>query len=174
MTCPTVPTSQYLSPLESNALPSHTELTTATPKNSAFFNNITYKHPTVPTLYTALTSGANAMSPEIYGTYTHPMVLAKESVVQIVVNNLDSGRHPFHLHGHNFQTVHRSDEGGGTFGDAGVDAASFPATPMRRDTVVLYPQGNIVLRFKADNAGGFTLAVSSTALARKVELGCIY
>ncbi|KAJ1323061.1 iron transport multicopper oxidase [Microdochium nivale] len=121
--------------------------------NYAFFNNITYKHPTVPTLYTALTSGANATSPEIYGTYTHPMVLAKDSVVQIVVNNLDSGRHPFHLHGHNFQTVYRSDEDGGTFADAVVDAASFPATPMRRDTVVLYPQGNIVLRFRADNAG---------------------
>ncbi|KAH7025110.1 ferroxidase [Microdochium trichocladiopsis] len=122
--------------------------------NYAFFNNITYKHPTVPTLYTALTSGANATSPEIYGTYTHAMVLEKDSIVQIVVNNLDSGRHPFHLHGHNFQALYRSDEEGGTWEDT-VAAASvdFPKTPMRRDTFVLYPDGNIVLRFKADNAG---------------------
>ncbi|KXJ86606.1 ferroxidase [Microdochium bolleyi] len=121
--------------------------------NYAFFNNITYKHPKVPTLYTALTSGASATSPQIYGEYTHAMVLAKDSIVQIVVNNLDSGRHPFHLHGHNFQALYRSDEEGGTFEDSNATSADFPAKPMRRDTMVLYPNGNIVLRFKADNAG---------------------
>ena len=29
----------------------------------------------------------------------------------------------------------------------------YPATPMRRDTFVLRPDGHIVLRFKADNPG---------------------
>lgn len=84
------------------------------------------------------------------------MVLAKDEVVQIVVNNLDSGRHPFHLHGHNFQTLYRSDEEAGTWEDAqqnSTDVLNFPAAPMRRDTVVLYPNGNIVLRFRADNPG---------------------
>lgn len=120
---------------------------------SAFFNNISYKHPTVPTLYTALTSGDQATNPAIYGSFTHSMVLKKDEIVQIVVDNLDPGRHPFHLHGHNFQAIHRSEEEAGIFADAGVTEKDYPKIPMRRDTFVLYPNGNIVLRFKADNAG---------------------
>ncbi|GAP88601.1 putative multicopper oxidase [Rosellinia necatrix] len=121
--------------------------------NYAFFNNISYKAPKVPSLYTALSAGELATDPSVYGTYTHSFVLEKNEVVQIVVNNLDSGRHPFHLHGHNFQALYRSEEEAGTFEDANVTEADFPAIPMRRDTLVLYPDGNIVLRFRADNPG---------------------
>jgi len=87
------------------------------------------------------------------------MVLAKDEVVQIVVNNLDSGRHPFHLHGHNFQALYRSDEEAGTWEDSQQNSTAvmdFPEMPMRRDTFVLYPQGNIVLRFRADNPGAYS------------------
>ncbi|KAI0113548.1 Cupredoxin [Nemania sp. FL0031] len=121
--------------------------------NYAFFNNITYKAPKVPTLYTALSAGDLATKPTVYGTYTHSFVLEKGQVVQIIVNNLDTGRHPFHLHGHNFQALYRSEEEAGTFEDSNVTSADFPAIPMRRDTLVLYPDGNIVLRFRADNPG---------------------
>lgn len=121
--------------------------------NYAFFNNISYAHPTVPTLYTVLTSGTQATDPTVYGDFTHSMVLEKNEVVQIVVDNLDPGRHPFHLHGHNFQALHRSAEEAGPFADTGVSENDYPAIPMRRDTFVLFPNGNIVLRFKADNAG---------------------
>ncbi|KAK1596029.1 multicopper oxidase [Colletotrichum navitas] len=122
--------------------------------NYAFFNNITYKAPKVPTLYTALSAGsAAATNPEVYGTYTHSFVLERGDVVQIVVNNLDSGRHPFHLHGHEFQALYRAPEEGGTFASANVTEADFPATPMRRDTLVVWPNGNIVLRFRANNPG---------------------
>ncbi|GKT49915.1 iron transport multicopper oxidase FET3 [Colletotrichum spaethianum] len=122
--------------------------------NYAFFNNITYKAPKVPTLYTALSAGdAAATSPEVYGDYTHSFVLERGDVVQIVVNNLDSGRHPFHLHGHDFQALYRAPEEGGTFADANVTEADFPAMPMRRDTLVVWPNGNIVLRFRANNPG---------------------
>ncbi|KAI8948498.1 Cupredoxin [Xylaria longipes] len=121
--------------------------------NYAFFNNITYKAPKVPTLYTALSAGELVTDAEIYGTYTHPFVLDRGQIVQIVVNNLDTGRHPFHLHGHHFQAIYRSEEEAGTFEDANVTEADFPKTPMRRDTFVLYPEGNIVLRFRADNPG---------------------
>jgi iron transport multicopper oxidase len=79
--------------------------------------------------------------------------LEKGQVIQIVVNNLDVGRHPFHLHGHNFQALYRSPEEAGTFEESNVTSADFPDVPMRRDTFVLYPNGNIVLRFKADNPG---------------------
>lgn len=123
--------------------------------NYAFFNNITYKAPKVPTLYTVLSAGDAATNAEVYGTYTHPFVLERNEVVQIVVNNLDSGRHPFHLHGHDFQALYRAAEDGGTFADANVTEADFPAAPMRRDTLVVWPNGNIVLRFRANNPGKF-------------------
>jgi iron transport multicopper oxidase len=124
--------------------------------NYAFFNNITYKHPTVPSLYTALTAGDMAANPLVYGSHTNAHVLEKGEIVDIVVNNLDPGRHPFHLHGHNFQVVYRSEEEAGTWQDAGVKEEDLPETPMRRDTVLIRPNGNMVLRFKADNPGGFS------------------
>lgn len=121
--------------------------------NYAFFGDITYKEPKVPTLYTVLGSGGNASNAEVYGTWTHSFVLEKGQVVQIVVDNDDTGKHPFHLHGHAFQAVWRSEEDAGHFADSNVTEADFPTTPMRRDTFVLYPGGNIVLRFRADNPG---------------------
>ncbi|KND94156.1 Iron transport multicopper oxidase FET3 [Tolypocladium ophioglossoides CBS 100239] len=122
--------------------------------NYAFFNNITYVTPKVPTLYSALSAGDLVANPAIYGEYSHPFVLNKGEVVQIVVNNLDTGRHPFHLHGHNFQAIHRSEKAAGTYEGEGGDAnQTFAKAPMRRDTLVIWPTGNIVLRFRADNPG---------------------
>lgn len=122
--------------------------------NYAFFNDITYTQPEVPSLYTALSSGELASNAAVYGKWTHSFVLEKGQVVQIVVDNADTGKHPFHLHGHAFQAVWRSEEEAGAFADSNVTEADFPQTPMRRDTFVLYPEGNIVLRFRADNPGG--------------------
>ncbi|RKL16551.1 Iron transport multicopper oxidase FET3 [Fusarium oxysporum] len=124
--------------------------------NYAFFNNITYRAPKVPTLYTALTSGKQATNPQIYGTYTHSFVLQKDEIVQLVINNRDDGRHPFHLHGHHFQVLHRSDDDAGDF-DGSVE---FAETPMRRDTVVVNGNGNVVLRFMADNPDPLALQAS--------------
>ncbi|KAK2607355.1 hypothetical protein N8I77_006034 [Diaporthe amygdali] len=121
--------------------------------NYAFFNNITYKAPKVPTLYTALSAGETANNALVYGSHTHSFVLQKGEIVQIVVDNDDTGKHPFHLHGHNFQAVYRSEENAGFFADSNVTEADFSQVPMRRDTFVLKPQGNIVLRFRADNPG---------------------
>lgn len=120
---------------------------------SAFFNNITYKAPKVPTLYTALSSGETANNAQVYGSHTHSFVLQKGEVVQLVVDNADTGKHPFHLHGHAFQAVWRSEEDAGPFADSNATDADFTQLPMRRDTFVLPPQGNIVLRFRADNPG---------------------
>ena len=73
--------------------------------------------------------------------------------MQLVVDNADTGKHPFHLHGHAFQAVWRSEEDAGPFAESNATEADFAPTPMRRDTFVLPPQGNIVLRFRADNPG---------------------
>lgn len=117
--------------------------------NYAFFNDVTYVEPKVPTLYTVLSSGDNATNPVIYGSNTNSFVLDKDEVVEIILNNNDPGKHPFHLHGHAFQAVVRSEEEAGNY----VANETFPATPMRRDTILVRPNGNIVLRFKADNPG---------------------
>ncbi|KAI9162801.1 Iron transport multicopper oxidase fetC [Paramyrothecium foliicola] len=121
--------------------------------NYAFFNNITYREPKVPTLYTALTAAGLATNPKIYGDYTNTFVLEKGEVVQVVINNMDSGRHPFHIHGHHFQAVYRSEEDAGVYKESEVPKDAFSATPMRRDTVVVWPNGNVVLRFRATNPG---------------------
>lgn len=121
--------------------------------NYAFFNDVTYVPPKVPTLYSALSAANQTTNPAVYGDYTQPFVLDRGQVVQIVLNNLDPGRHPFHLHGHNFQAIHRSAEEAGPFAGPVAADARFPEVPMQRDTLVVWPNGNIVLRFRADNPG---------------------
>lgn len=64
---------------------------------SAFFNDITYVSPKVPTLYTAMSAGELATNPAVYGYNTHSFVLGHNQVIEIVLNNLDPGKHPFHL-----------------------------------------------------------------------------
>ncbi|KAJ5690424.1 hypothetical protein N7462_004816 [Penicillium macrosclerotiorum] len=128
----------------------------------AFLNNISYTKPKVPTLYSVLSSGDLATNSLVYGEYTHPMVLGHNQVVDIVLNNGDTGSHPFHLHGHNFQLLTRSPSYGAHFYDYldGDPVAydpnnhtAFHKYPARRDTFVLPPQGYFVIRFVADNPG---------------------
>ncbi|EAW14723.1 putative ferrooxidoreductase Fet3 [Aspergillus clavatus NRRL 1] len=119
--------------------------------NYAFFNGITYVMPKVPTLYSALTTGSAATDPAVYGYNTHPFVLKKGDIVDLVLNNDDAGKHPFHLHGHNFQVISRSEENAGHYDPSNHTA--FPSVPMRRDTVLVRPQGHFVVRFQADNPG---------------------
>ena len=126
-------------------------------KNYAFFNNITYTSPVVPSLYTVFSaeSDEQANNPAIYGKYTNSFVLQHMDTIQLVLNNADAGNHPFHMHGHEFQLIHRSEEYDDDDPQAfdPEDHPPFPEIPMRRDTVFVRPNGNIVLRFRADNPG---------------------
>ncbi|KAJ4373145.1 hypothetical protein N0V83_003436 [Neocucurbitaria cava] len=119
--------------------------------NYAFFNDVTYVPPKVPTLYSVLSTGSNATNPTVYGSNTNSFVLGHNEVIEIILNNDDPGKHPFHLHGHAFQVVERSEEEAG-FYDA-TSTPTLPATPMRRDTILVRPNGFIRLRFKSDNPG---------------------
>ncbi|GME64925.1 putative ferrooxidoreductase protein [Neofusicoccum parvum] len=119
--------------------------------NYAFFNGITYTKPKVPTIFSVLTTGSAASNATVYGTDTNPFVLNHGDIIDIVLNNDDTGKHPFHLHGHAFQVIHRSDDDAGHY-DASNHSA-FPSVPARRDTVLVRPSGNFVIRFKADNPG---------------------
>ncbi|KKA26904.1 hypothetical protein TD95_002122 [Thielaviopsis punctulata] len=130
--------------------------------NYAFLNDISFTAPKVPSLYTALSAGNLTNDASVYGKYTHPVVLQRNQVVQITLNNADSGSHPFHLHGHNFQVITRAPSFGPDYnsflaGDPVAYNASnhsaFPTYPPRRDTILLPPQGYVVLRFVADNPG---------------------
>ena len=156
-------------------------------RNYAFFNDVTYTPPKVPTLYTVLSAPEGLVKEQkIYGGYTSSFVLDGGSggrgdvagaaaadgddVVQITIRNDDDGRHPFHLHGHVFQVLYRSS---GEDDDEEVDAqgqrvkawneSELPAIPMRRDTVVVWGNGEVVLRFRADNPGKSLFGVGSSS-----------
>ena len=129
----------------------------------AFLDNISFTTPKVPTLYTVVSSGNYSTDATIYGDYTHSVLLEHNQVVQINLNNADTGSHPFHLHGHNFQVIDRAPSYGPDFfsylnyaSNIPFDPnnhTAFPATPARRDTFLLPPNGYVVLRFVADNPG---------------------
>ncbi|KAK9739103.1 ferroxidase fet3 [Basidiobolus ranarum] len=73
-------------------------------------------------------------------------------MIELVINNWDGDSHPFHLHGHQFQVMERSEENAG-----GYDYTNKPvkeqANPIRRDTVQVPANGYVVIRFRADNPG---------------------
>ena len=124
--------------------------------NYAFFNNITYTKPRVPTLLSVLSAGDEATNELVYGSNTNSFVLQKDDVVDIVLNNLDTGKHPFHLHGHVFQVIERHeavDDDDDPVAFNATDHAEWPEYPMTRDTVYVQPQSYFVIRFKADNPG---------------------
>lgn len=123
--------------------------------NYAFFNDITYVRPKVPTLYTALTSGNLSTDATVYGANTHALILEHNKVVEIVLNNHDPGKHPFHLHGHDFQVLARGADDSGDWDPEALNngTVTFPATPMRRDTLLVRPNGYFVIRFRSNNPG---------------------
>lgn len=123
--------------------------------NYAFFNNVTYTAPKVPIIGTALSAGEFATNAYIYGN-VHAVVLQKDDVIDIRLNNQDTGKHPFHLHGHTFQVIERGegvpdDQSPVAFNAS--DHAPYPEYPMIRDTVYVNPQSYVVMRFKANNPG---------------------
>ncbi|KAH8434239.1 uncharacterized protein LDX57_011877 [Aspergillus melleus] len=87
--------------------------------------------------------------------------------VDLVVNNLDEGGHPFHLHGHHFYIlrVHEASVGWGSFNpfeaknanglsdqDQHPDGYDY-SRAMLRDTVYIPRRGHAVIRFQAKNPG---------------------
>lgn len=121
----------------------------------ALFNNFSYVAPKVPTLMTLLSSGKLASNDKIYGTNTNTFVLQHNEVIDIILNNMDPGKHPFHLHGHTFQVIERSppssDDNPITYDPN--NHAEFPLNPVIRDTVMVNANGYVVLRFCANNPG---------------------
>ena len=89
-----------------------------------------------------------------------PTTPGNETWVDIIINNLDDGAHPFHLHGHSFYVLakHRSEHGWGSY-NPHSNTAGQPrpelnlVNPVKKDTVSVPRRGYAIIRFKADNVG---------------------
>jgi len=114
----------------------------------AFVNDLPYVHQKVPTLYTALTTGQDALNATVYGQ-VNPFIVKKGQVVELVVNNLHFAHHPFHFHGHHFQICERAAPGAGVASDSVVCKDGV----AERDVVTIEGGSHAILRFKADNPG---------------------
>ncbi|KAL6943885.1 hypothetical protein ACO0OE_003777 [Hanseniaspora uvarum] len=125
--------------------------------NYAFFNDITYTPPKIPTLYTVYSSpDEHIFNSEIYGSNTNAFVIKHNDVVEIVLNNDDDNKHNFHFHGHNFQIIERGEPDAGHYNSSeSFDKEKKYKTdyPMIRDTVFVEANSYIVLRFVANNPG---------------------
>lgn len=126
--------------------------------DSDTINGVTYLMPKVPSLYTALSVDSSetlneTLKESIYGANVNPYMIGFGDVVEVVLNNRNTGAHsghPWHLHGHHFQVVARSGNGVNA-AYAGND--TLPAIPMKRDVAGVRPRGYLVIRFRADNPG---------------------
>ena len=117
------------------------------------FNGKAYVAQRVPTLYTAGSTGAANTNASIYGQ-VNPFIASIGDVVQIIINNNDTGIHPYHLHGHQFQIV---DLPGWKAGFWDRDSSNVTAAPPRRDTVNVEPNSHAVLRVRVTHPGVFLL-----------------
>ncbi|KAI2633347.1 multicopper oxidase [Xylaria nigripes] len=125
--------------------------TTINNQTRATLNDVTNIAQLVPTLYTALTTGQDASNPAVYGVNAIPIILEYGQVVEIIVNNFDTGGHPWHIHGTTFQVIARGDTASGYYTGGSLKAAQ--ANPLRRDTVLINAGSFLSLRFKANNPG---------------------
>ena len=153
----------------SSATPQQIVLYTTTMKLSKF-NNIPkgfmnhtswqpQSSPNIPLLFLPRSSWDNN---QFIPWIEHPESDVREvRWVDIIVNNLDDGGHPFHLHGHDFYVLatYRSYRGWGSFNPFTTSPELSPGgayeldRPLKKDTVFIPRRGYAVLRFLADNPG---------------------
>lgn len=124
-------------------------------ENYAAFNNISFVAPQVPALLSADSMGALASNPAIYGPNSNAFVIKHNDMVEVQLFNWDAGKHPFHLHGHHFQVVYKSQDVTSSDPTINPPFNASQANPMRRDTVMIPPGGSAYLRFRADNPGAW-------------------
>ncbi|KAK2810641.1 hypothetical protein FQN49_008520, partial [Arthroderma sp. PD_2] len=103
-----------------------------------------------------------ALEPKEWDQNQFAVTTSKEPAwVDLVVNNLDEGPHPFHIHGHDFYVIsmYEADTGFGSYNPWEPDKNPSSAPPydyskaILRDTVHIPARGHAVLRFRADNPG---------------------
>ncbi|KAB8071973.1 multicopper oxidase-domain-containing protein [Aspergillus leporis] len=126
---------------------------------NGFFNRTTWRPPTVP---------LNTLGRDQWDENQFSFTAATDEWMDLVVNNLDEGGHPFHMHGHHFYILRVYEapigwgsynpftdpvppglEPGSTFSEQGYDLSR----AMLRDTVYIPSRGYAVLRLRTDNPG---------------------
>lgn len=76
--------------------------------------------------------------------------------IDILIQNLDDGNHPFHLHGYKFWVLkHGKGYAPQPYSTPSLYENMDIANPLRRDTTTLEPYGWMLIRFVADNAGAW-------------------
>ncbi|KAL7410796.1 ferro-O2-oxidoreductase [Mrakia frigida] len=123
--------------------------------NRGAFNKITYVSPIVPSIFTQFSTGDNATKSSTYGAQSPTFVLNHGDMVELNIINTDDGQHPFHLHGHKFQVVHRSFDLSSDDPEINPPMVEGQANPFQRDTVMVPPGGSTAIRFRADNPGAW-------------------
>ncbi|KAH9948017.1 Fet3 protein [Amylocystis lapponica] len=121
--------------------------------NHATFNGTTYNPPLVPAIMSEMTLLQNATTQEAYGPLT--FVVDHLEVFDIVIMNGDTGKHPFHLHGHTFQIVNRAQDYTSSDPALNPPINESQVNPIRRDTVLIPPGTSVALRVIADNPGAW-------------------
>lgn len=148
--------------------------------DKAYVNSTTWIPAQIPTLNQALTalSSSNStlsnsllspgtVSSTLFTPADSQLVISIPSIqtVDILINNLDEGAHPFHLHGHQFWELA---SGSGAFdwvkgyesleeeGEEGMEGKGLERK-MRRDTITVNAYGWSLIRFVADNPGLWAL-----------------
>jgi FtsP/CotA-like multicopper oxidase with cupredoxin domain len=130
--------------------------------DKAYINSTTWVPETIPTLNQAVAGlhadnssfSASGLSTAFDQTSQFVIAVPNYQVVDLLINSLDEGAHPFHLHGHQFWVM-ASDSTGyfnwSTYKDLNT------TNPMRRDTLTIDAYGWALIRFKADNPGLWAL-----------------
>ncbi|KAH8811565.1 multicopper like protein, partial [Xylogone sp. PMI_703] len=124
----------------------------------AYINDTTWVPATVPTLHQAV-DGLHASNKTLniagantaFGQEQYVLNIPNVAVVDLLVNNLDEGAHPFHLHGQHFYIV--ADSAHGAYDWSGYPDNLNTDNPLRRDTLTLDAYGWAMIRFRADNPG---------------------
>lgn len=126
----------------------------------AYINSTTWSPSTVPTLNQAVTGlqqpntsasfSATGLSTAFDSASQFIISIPTTSTIDLLINNLDEGAHPFHLHGHQFWIM-----ASGASGDFNWSSYYNLSTtnPMRRDTMTVDAYGWSLIRFVADNPG---------------------
>jgi hypothetical protein len=132
--------------------------------DKAYINSTTWRPSTIPTLNQAVAglqasnTSAAFSAPGLssaFDTSSQFVISVPEyQVIDLLINNLDEGAHPFHLHGHQFWIMASGSKGNfdwTTYRNLSTE------NPMRRDTMTVDAYGWSLIRFKADNPGLWAL-----------------
>ncbi|KZO90885.1 multicopper oxidase [Calocera viscosa TUFC12733] len=92
--------------------------------------------------------GYESTAAESWGPHEYVVQMSKNEsvVVDLIINNLEDGLHPFHLHGHHFWPIHVADSARYGWGSYNWDRppAVPSVAPAMRDTMVIPLRSNAV------------------------------